>query len=193
MYNPEIKNLKKEVLSKFWSEVLKVTIDYRRQDGSWETQVREVYSKQDGSVILLYNKVKRTVILTRQFRMPTYFNGNKTGMLIEACAGLLDNDNPEDCIRREAEEETGYRIPEVKKIYEAYMSPGCVTELVYFFIGEYTDDMKISEGGGHDHEHENIEVIELPFDEAFDMIGNGQIMDGKTIMLLQYARMHNLV
>jgi nudix-type nucleoside diphosphatase (YffH/AdpP family) len=131
------------------------------------------------------------VILTRQFRLPTFINGNEDGMMIEACAGLLDKDNPEDCIRKETEEETGYRINHVQKIYEAYMSPGSVTEILYFFIGEYSKEQKVNEGGGVEGE-ENIEVLELPFDQAWQMMEKGDIKDAKTIMLLQYAKIHDL-
>jgi GDP-mannose pyrophosphatase NudK len=145
------------------------------------------------ATILLYNTEKKTVILTRQFRMPSYLNGNESGMLIEACAGLLDRDNPEECIRRETEEETGYKVSNVKKIFETYMSPGSVTEILYFFIAEYTDDMKTSEGGGLEHDQENIDVLELSFERAFEMMTSGEIRDAKTIMLLQYARIHNLI
>ena len=133
------------------------------------------------------------MILTQQFRLPTFINGNDTGMLIEACAGLLDKDNPEDCIRRETEEETGYKVTEVRKIFEAYMSPGSVTEILYFFVAAYSSDMKIHEGGGIEHEQENIEVLEIAFDAAMNMIETGEIKDAKTIMLLQYAKLNNLV
>ena len=142
---------------------------------------------------MLYNPNKRTVILTRQFRLPTYLNGNEDGMLIEACAGLLDKDDPENCIMRETEEETGYRVTEVRKVFEAYMSPGSVTEILYFFIAEYADQMKVNEGGGVDHEEENIEVLELHIDRALDMVSSGEIRDAKTIMLLQYLRLNSIV
>ena len=135
----------------------------------------------------------KTVILTRQFRLPTFINGNQSGMLIEACAGLLDKDNPEECIKRETEEETEYRISSVKKIFEAYMSPGSVTELIYFFIAAYSDNMKVHEGGGIAHEQEEIEVLELPIETAIKMIETGEIKDGKTIMLLQYVRLQGIL
>lgn len=156
-------------------------------------QTREVYDRGNGSTILLYNKERGTVVLTRQFRLPTFVNGNPDGMMIEACAGLLDADNPEECIRRETEEETGYRIEKVTKIFEAYMSPGSVSEILYFFIAEYDPSMKVSEGGGAEGEEENIEVLELPFDKAFSMIGTGEIRDAKTIMLLQYVRLMGIM
>lgn len=142
---------------------------------------------------MLYNTVSRTIILTRQFRLPTYINGNETGMLIEACAGLLDQDNPEDCIRRETEEETGYKISKVEKIFEAYMSPGSVTEILHFFIAEYSNDMKITDGGGLEEEGENIEVLELSFNDALSMIDTGEIKDAKTIMLLQHLRIKEIL
>jgi nudix-type nucleoside diphosphatase (YffH/AdpP family) len=157
------------------------------------SQKREVYDRGNGAAILLYNTKQKTVILTRQFRLPTYLNGNDSGMMIEVCAGLLDEDHPEQCIIRETEEETGYRVSSVRKVFEAYMSPGAVTEILYFFVGEYDESMKVSEGGGVEHEQENIDVLEFTFDEAYSMIGSGEIKDAKTIMLLQYAKIHNLV
>ena len=141
----------------------------------------------------MYNKQQKTVILTRQFRLPTYLNGNSTGMMLEVCAGLLDQDNPEQCIIRETEEETGYRITNVTKVMETYMSPGAVTEILYLFVGEYDESMRVSEGGGVAHEEENIEVIEMPFDEAYAMIESGQMQDAKTIILLQYAKINSIL
>lgn len=193
MSNPKYKIQKTELLSDNWYILNKVTVDYQKKDGSWDTQVREVYDRGNGAAILLYNKAKGTVILTRQFRLPSYLNGNKSGLMTEVCAGLLDEDNPEACIIREAEEETGYRLHSVKKIFEAYMSPGAVTEILHYFIGEYDASMKVSSGGGLEHEHEEIEVIEIPFDQAYVMIESGEIKDAKTILLLQYAKIHNLV
>lgn len=190
---PNIKINKTEVLSNNWYTLRKITFDIQQKDGSWITQSREAYDRGNGAVILLYNVANKTVILTEQFRMPTYHNGNPTGMMIEACAGLLDEDNPEDCIKRETEEETGFRITEVKKIYEAYMSPGSVTEILYFFVAEYDKSQQVSEGGGVEGEHENIEVLELPFEKALDMIETGEIRDAKTIMLLQYVQLKGLL
>jgi GDP-mannose pyrophosphatase NudK len=184
--NPKIKNIDLKILSDNWYVLRKVTFDTLQKDGSWKTQSREAYDRGNGAVILLYNSQKKTVILTRQFRMPTYFNGNETGMLIEACAGLLDADNAEDCIRKETEEETGFRIDNVQKIFEAYMSPGSVTEILYFFVAEYHQNQRVTEGGGIEGE-EDIEVLELDFHDALNMIKTGEIKDGKTIMLLQYA------
>ena len=191
--NENVKVLKTEILSNNWYTLKKISYDYLKKDGSWQTQTREAYDRGNGATILLYNKEQKTVILTRQFRLPTFINGNPDGLLIEACAGLLDKDNPEDCIRRETEEETGYKITEVRKIFEAYMSPGSVTEVLYFFVAEYSKDMKITDGGGMEHEQEDIEVLELPMDKAMNMIETGEIKDAKTIMLLQYAQLNNLI
>lgn len=190
MKNPKITIQKTELLSDNWYILNKVTFDYNKDSDDTETQVREVYDRGNGAVILLYNSAKKTVVLTRQFRLPTYLNGNTSGMLIEACAGMLDEDNPIDCIIRETEEETGYRLSSVKKVFQSYMSPGAVTEILHFFIGEYQPEMKVSEGGGLAEEHENIEVLEYPFNEAYQMITSGEIIDAKTIMLLQYAKIN---
>ncbi len=193
MTNPTFRVTKSEILSDNWYTLRKITYDYQKKDGTWETQYREAYDRGNGATILLYNKLNQTVILTRQLRIPTYLNGNETGMMIEACAGLLDSENAEDCIKRETEEETGYQINEVRKIFEVYMSPGSVTEIIHFFVGEYAKEMKVNEGGGLDEEQENIEVLEIPFEKALQMITTGEIKDAKTIMLLQYATIHNLV
>ena len=189
----DIKVLKTEILSDNWYILRKITYSYLKKDGASKTQSREAYDRGNGATILLYNKDEKTIILTRQFRLPTYINGNKSGMLIEACAGLLDNDNPEDCIKRETEEETGYKVKDVRKIFEAYMSPGSVTEILYFFVGEYSKSMKVNDGGGVEHEEENIEVLELNINDAMKMVNNGEIKDAKTIMLLQYAKLNNLL
>ncbi len=187
-----VKILKKEILSDNWYVLHKITYQYQLKNGEWLTQSREAYDRGNGAVILLYSPQQRTVILTRQFRMPTFLNGNPSGMLIEACAGLLDEDNAEDAVRRETEEETGYHIHEVRKIFEAYMSPGSVTEILHFFVAEDTSEQKQSEGGGVD-EDEDIEVLELDFEKALAMIDSGEIRDAKTIMLLQYAQIHGLM
>lgn len=193
MQNTKIDILKTEILSDNWYTLKKVTFNILKKDGTSETQSREAYDRGNGAVILLYNKTSGTVILTRQFRLPTFINGNPDGMLIEACAGLLDNDNPEECIKRETEEETGYKISKVEKVFEAYMSPGSVTEILHFFIAEYSNEMKVTNGGGLADEGENIEVLELSFDEALAMIDNGEIKDAKTIMLLQFIRLKNIL
>lgn len=190
MLHPKITIQKTELLSDNWYLLNKVTFNYKMGDQDSETQVREVYDRGNGAVILLYNSTNKTVVLTRQFRLPTYLNGNTSGMVIEACAGLLDTENPEECIIRETEEETGYRLSSVKKVFQSYMSPGSVTEILHFFIGEYQPNMKVSDGGGLAEEHENIEVLEYPFQEAYQMIASGEIIDAKTIMLLQYAKIN---
>lgn len=188
-----VKIIDTKVLSDNWYILRKITYQYSKSDGSVLQQTREVYDRGNGATILLYNLAQRTVVLTSQFRLPTYTNGNADGMLIEACAGLLDKDNPEDCIRRETEEETGYKISEVKKVFEAYMSPGSVSEILYFFIAEYQPSDKVSEGGGVAHEEENIEVLEVRFEEALRMVETGAIRDAKTIMLLQHVKLQGIL
>lgn len=187
-----VKILNTEILSDNWYILKKITYEYFKKDGSRNVQSREAYDRGNGAVILLYNTEKKTVILTRQFRLPTFINGNASGMLIEACAGLLDKDNPEDAIRRETEEETGYRIREVRKVFEAYMSPGSVTEVLYFFVAAYSETMKVNDGGGVAHEEENIEVLEMTLEEALEKVNHGEIKDGKTIMLLQYLQLQGM-
>lgn len=188
----KVRNIKKELLSDNWYSLNKVTFEYQREDGEWETQIREAYDRGNGAVILLYNKEKASVILTRQFRMPTYLNGNEEGMMVEACAGILEKGNAEQTIIMEVEEETGYKITEVEKVFESYMSPGSVTEVLYFFIGQYEENMKVSDGGGAEDETENIEVLEMTFQQALQMMSSGEIKDAKTIMLLQYAQINRL-
>ncbi|MEE9360971.1 MAG: NUDIX domain-containing protein [Cellulophaga sp.] len=192
MKNGQVKNIKKELLSNNWYSLQRVSFDYHKEDGTWEHQVREAYDRGNGAAILLYNKEKGTVILTRQFRMPTYLNGNPTGMMVEVCAGILEGDHPEDCIKKEVAEETGYKITTVQKVFESYMSPGSVTEILHFFLGAYEDKMKVGEGGGAPDETENIEVLEYSFATALQMIRSGEIKDAKTIMLLQYAVMQGI-
>ncbi len=192
MNNPNIKIEKTELLSDNWYKLKKVTFQIKSKNGEWLSQARECYDRGNGATILLYNTEKKTVILTKQFRMPTYINGNDTGMLIEACAGLLDEDGPEEAIKRETEEETGYKISQPEKIFELYMSPGSVTEILYFFIAEYTKDQKVSDGGGVDA-HEDIDVLELPFGKAMHMIETGEIKDAKTVILLQHLKLSNLL
>ncbi|MDE3740814.1 GDP-mannose pyrophosphatase NudK [Maribacter polysaccharolyticus] len=193
MEKGRVKNIKTELLSDNWYTLNKLTFEYEKEDGTWETQIREVYDRGNGAAILLYNLKKGTVVLTKQFRMATYVNGNKDGMMVEVCAGVLEGDRPEDCIKKEVEEETGYKIENVRKVFESYMSPGSVTEVLHYFTAAYEDAMKISEGGGADDETENIEVLEMPFEEAFKMIETGEIKDAKTIMLLQYAKINKLL
>lgn len=191
--NYEIKNVETEVLFDNWGKLKRVTYDYSTGNGKWETQTREIYDRGNGAAVLLYNKELQNIILTRQFRIPTYLNGNKTGMLIEVCAGLLDDESPEEGIKRETEEETGYKIGTIKKVFETYMSPGSVTEILYLFIAAYSSDMKVNDGGGVAHEHENIEVMEINFQKAISMVESGEIKDAKTIMLLQYVQLQNIM
>ena len=190
--NSKIKNVSTEILSNNWYTLRKVTFDFLQKNGTWQTQSREAYDRGNGAVILLYNDEAKTVILTRQFRMPTYLNGNPDGILIEACAGLLDTDSPEDCIKKETQEETGYKIDKVEKIFEVYMSPGSVTEILYFFVAKYTKNQQVNGGGGVENEEE-IEVLELDFKNALAMIKTGEIKDAKTIILLQYVKLNQLV
>jgi GDP-mannose pyrophosphatase NudK len=188
MTNPAVEVLKTEVLSNNWYVLRKVTFRLQKRDGTWETQSREAYDRGNGATILPYDPSRRTVILTRQFRLPTFVNGNTSGMLIETCAGLLDQENPWQCIARELREETGFEMHNARKVMEAYMSPGSVTEILHFFVAEYTPAQRAGSGGGV--EEEDIEVIELTIEEARAMVASGEIRDGKTIMLLQYAALH---
>ncbi len=191
--NPKIKNIETEILSDNWYTLNKITFDYQLKSGEWVNQSRESYDRGNGATILLYNTNKKTVILIKQFRMPSYVNGNKSGIIIETCAGLLDGDDPETCVIKETEEETGYKINKAQKVFEAYMSPGAVTEIIHFFIAEYDEFMKVSGGGGLITEHEDIEVLEINFQKALRMIKSGEIIDAKTIMLLQYAQINKLL
>ncbi|QLK60335.1 GDP-mannose pyrophosphatase NudK [Enterobacteriaceae bacterium Kacie_13] len=182
----KIENVQSELLSDNWYILRKFSYDLIKRNGERQPQTREVYDRGNGATILLYSKIKKTVLLIKQFRMPTYVNGNATGMLLETCAGLLDNDSPEDCIRKEAIEETGFAVGKVDKLFEAYMSPGSVTEIVHFFAAQYDESQRQNDGGGV--EDEDIDVLEVPFSDALAMIKDGRIKDGKTIMLLQYAQ-----
>lgn len=181
----KIEVIKNKILSDNWFVLRNYTYDLPAKDGTKIRHKREVYDRGDGATILLYNRDKNSVILTRQFRIATWVNGNDSGMLTETCAGLLDNDAPENCIRKEAMEETGYAIGEVEKLFELYMSPGGVTELLHFFAAEYDDSLHTNAGGGV--EDEDIDVMEIPFPQAWAMIKEGHIKDGKTVILLQYA------
>jgi GDP-mannose pyrophosphatase NudK len=191
--NKRVTIISDELLSDNWYRLRKIVFDYTKKDGTVERQSREAYDRGNGAVILLYNRGSRKVILTRQFRMPTYVNGNPDGMLIEACAGLLDEDAPEDGIRRETEEETGFKVTHVRKVFEAYMSPGSVTEILHFFVAEYEPEMKVHAGGGIAQEQEEIDVLEIDYDRAMEMMENGIIRDAKTIMLLQYLSLKNIL
>ncbi|WP_147199135.1 GDP-mannose pyrophosphatase NudK [Pantoea sp. MBD-2R] len=181
----KINVIKDKILSENWFVLRNFTYELTNKDGVTLRHKREVYDRGDGATILLYNRKKNSVILTRQFRIATWLNGNQSGMLIEACAGLLDDDSPEACIRKEAIEETGYQVGEVVKLYELYMSPGGVTELLHFFAAEYNDATRANEGGGVDDE--DIDVMEISFPQAWAMLKDGRIRDAKTVMLLQHA------
>ena len=188
--NERIRLREQQVLSDNWYTLRKVTFDYQRKNGAWEIQSREAYDRGNGATILLHNPAAGTVILTRQFRLPTFVNGNPSGLLIETCAGLLDDEHPDAAIVRETEEETGYRLTAVQKVMEAYMSPGSVTERLFFYLAEYSAATERRAGGGIDEEE--IDVLELPLAQALAMVATGEIQDGKTIMLLQHLRLQQL-
>lgn len=188
--NERIRLHEPTVLADNWYTLRKFTFDYQRKNGVWETQSREAYDRGNGATILLHNPAADTVILTRQFRLPTFVNGNPTGMLIETCAGLLDDEHPDAAILRETEEETGYRLTAVHKVLEAYMSPGSVTERLFFYLAEYSPATEQRGGGGI--EEEEIDVLELPLSQALAMVATGEIQDGKTIILLQHLRLQQL-
>lgn len=180
-----------EVLSDNFFPLKKVKYEITKENGEVEELNREVYLSKNGATVLLYNRENRSVILTRQFRLPSYMNNNPTGMLLETCAGIVEEgEDPAATVKREIEEETGYKVEEVKKVFELYMTPGSVAEMLYFFVAEYTKGQRVSEGGGLEEENEEIEVIEMPFEEAFIKIGSGEIKDAKTVLLLQYARIY---
>jgi len=188
---PKIDVIKDKILSENYFVLRNITYDLTRQNGEVIRHKREVYDCGNGATILLYNREKQSVVLIRQFRVASWINGNESGMLIETCAGLLDDDEPEVCIRKEAIEETGYRVGEVRKIFELFMSPGGVTEVVHFFIAEYSDAQRANDGGGV--EDEDIEVLELPFEQALAMMASGEIRDGKSVILLQYLQTSGLM
>ncbi len=181
-----------ELLSANWGRLSRVSLDYRRSDGQWTSQTREVYDRGDGAVILPYDPARGTVLLVRQFRLPAYLTAGHQG-LIEACAGLLDQDAPADCIRRETEEELGYRLDDVAELFTLYMSPGSVTERLAFFAARYTPADRLNDGGGAAGEGEDIEVIEMTLDDALAAVTRGEIVDGKTVILLQHARLAGLL
>ena len=183
--SPRVRHIHEQLLSDNWYTLKKYTFEFLRADGSWQEQSRESYDRGNGAVVLLFNRAKSSVVLTRQFRFPVFINGHN-GFLIEAAAGLLDNASPEERIIAEAQEETGFRIQRIEKVFEAFMSPGSVTEKLYFFLAEYQDKDRSSSGGGLAEEGEDIEVLEWPLDRALRAIESGEIMDAKTIMLLQH-------
>ncbi|HDT2540158.1 TPA: GDP-mannose pyrophosphatase NudK [Klebsiella aerogenes] len=183
--------IKDKILSENYFVLRNMKYELTRRDGSVVRHKREVYDRGNGATVLLYNPGKQSVVLVRQFRVATWVNGNQDGMLIETCAGLLDNDAPEVCIRKEAIEETGYQVGEARKVFELYMSPGGVTELIHFFIAEYSEAQRANRGGGVDDE--DIEVLELPFVRALEMVASGEIQDGKAVILLQYLQNSGLM
>ncbi|UBU09019.1 NUDIX domain-containing protein [Nonomuraea gerenzanensis] len=185
--NPRVRVRDVRLLSCNWYVLRTTTFDYRHTDGSWSTQERETYDRGNGATVLLYDTTRRTVLLTRQFRYPAYVNGHPDGMLLETAAGLLDDDEPEVAIRREAAEETGHAVGEVEHVFTVYMSPGSVTERLHFYAAPYSAETRTSHGGGVAAEGEDIEVVELDFDHALDLVKRGEIADAKTIMLLQWA------
>ena len=185
--NERVKILKEEYLYKGWSVLKNYYISYVRSDGKTENQVREIYNSGDGAAVLLYNVEEKKIILIRQFRLPALLNGHPSGFMIEACAGMLDNLNPEAAIIKEIEEETGYKIKAVKKIYEAFATPGAHMEKIHFYIAEYKECMKINEGGGELREQEDIEILEYDFEEITPLLKSKEMVDAKTIILLQWA------
>lgn len=194
MADDKIKNVQQETISDHKYILQKVDFEYQLPDGSWDKQSREVYDAGNAVTVLLYNTAQKTVLLMKQFRIASYLNGNSSGMLVETCAGKLEeNEKPEEAVIREVLEETGYQLESVEKVFEAYASPGAYTELIHFFIGAYDRSQKASEGGGKEDEQEHIELIEMPFDEARLQLENGVIKDAKTIMLLQYAQLNGLL
>lgn len=181
-----------EVLSQKRFALKNYTFELKKKEGHYETQQREIYEHGDAVAVLLYNQEKRTVLLTKQFRLASYLNGNENGYLIEACAGMLDKDTPEVAVKKEIKEETGYEVSKVQKVFEAFTSPGAFTEKIHFFVAEYAAENKVSEGGGLMEEGEEVEVLEMEFDRAYDLIASGGIQDAKTLLLLQYAKINGL-
>ena len=193
MKSSRIRNIEIENLSNQWYVLDKVSFEFKTKNGEWQKQVRESYNRGDGAAILLINTEEQKVVLTRQFRMPSYLNGNESGMMIEVCAGLLDKNDPITCIKNEVLEETGYKVDQIKKVFELYSTPGAVTEKIHYFIAEYNRSMKVNAGGGLENETEEIEVLELNFKEVLAMISAGKIKDAKTVILLQYAMINKLI
>ena len=190
----KIKIITRKILSKAWATLTEIDYDYKFKDGSWKRISRESYDRGDGTAVLLYNSETKNIILTKQFRMPIYENNQEEAMSIEACAGAIDkNESPKNTILREIEEEVGYKVKDLKKVMEIYMSPGASTEKMFLYTAPYNHTMKVNEGGGLESENEEIEVMELPFSQALEMVTNGEIMDAKTVVLLQYAQLNNLL
>ncbi len=188
--NPKVKNVSRTILSDDWYLLEKVNFDFQLNNGQWINQNRECYDKGNGAAILLYNPVTSHILLTKQFRMPTYINGNPDGFMIEVPAGLLDGEDPSSCIKKETLEETGYKIEEVEELFELYTSPGAINEKITYFKATYSGDMKTEVGGGLTQEAEDIEVLEIPLSSAMELLKNGKIKDAKTVILLQYAALN---
>ncbi|WP_298542879.1 NUDIX domain-containing protein [uncultured Aquimarina sp.] len=189
-----IENLQSNILSDKTFLLKEYTFEYTHTAvHTSEKHLREVYDHGDGASVLLYNPTKKTVVLTQQFRLPTFLNGNTSGMSIEVCAGSLDGDTPEVCVKKEALEETGYEINSVEKAFSVYASPATMTEIAHLFIAEYTDEMKVQKGGGLDHEEEYIDVLEIDFERAYDMIQTAEIRDARTVMLLQFLKIKDIM
>ena len=188
--NPRVRGLRFELLSDSWAILRRASFEWQQPDGTWTHELREAYDRGNGATILLHDPGRRTVLLTRQFRLPAFVNGHADGMLLETPGGLLDDEHADDAIAREAEEETGYRIRNLRRIFELFMSPGSVTERVAFYTAEYDRSTRTGEGGGLVHEGESIEVVELDLAEAIGLVESGGIVDGKTVILLQWADAH---
>ncbi len=182
-----IRNVVRETLSDAWYTLYRYTFEYLRSDGRWDRQQREAYDRGNGAAVLLYDPERETVLLTRQFRMPTFINGNPDGLLTEVCAGLLEGDDPESCMLREILEETGYEVPSVEKVAEVYTSPGAVTEMLYLYTAAYNPGMRKQAGGGVAAESEDIELLEWPYSKVGEALEQGSIRDAKTLILLQHA------
>jgi len=183
-----------KILSNEHYVLKQIDFEQQKKNGEWEKQQREVFDHGNAVTALLYNKENKTVILTKQFRIATYINGNESGMLTETCAGLIDNnETPEATIKREIKEETGYEVENVEKVYQAYTSAGSLTELLYLYIASYAKEQKVSAGGGLAKEGEQLQIMEIPFEQAIQMLERGEIQDAKTIILLQYAQLKGLV
>lgn len=185
--NPRVRVMDVELVASAWHVLRRTTLQYQGDDGTWQTQQRETYDRGNGATVLLYDPERQTVLLTRQFRFPVYVNDHPDGMLIETAAGLLDDDDPETAIRREAAEETGVEIGELQHVFDVYMSPGSVTERLHFYAAPYSPAARTAKGGGLADEGEEIDILDMPFVDALSMIRDGRIQDAKTIMLLQWA------
>ncbi|SDZ95280.1 NUDIX domain-containing protein [Bizionia paragorgiae] len=190
----QVKDIDKHILSNGWATLHRIDFSFQFKNKEWKRVSREVYNRKDAACVLLYNPERNCVILTKQFRMPAYLNTKEEGMSIEVCAGLIDEgESPLEAVLRETEEEVGYRVPKAKKIMEIYMSPGAITEKTHLFIAEYTPDMKVNAGGGLESENEEIEVLELPLDDALQLLQTNVIKDAKTVILLQYLKSQSAV